>query len=114
LEVRCEIVDGVTIFRIAGRLGAEALTSEILQLGVGSAVSAGSPRIIFDLREVSFITSAGVRVVLTTAKRAAAAKGGLSIFGAQSAVNEVFEISGLTKIIPIASNEAEARSKLGA
>jgi anti-anti-sigma regulatory factor len=48
-----------------------------------------------------------------TAKRAAAAKGGLSIFGAQSAVNEVFEISGLQKFITIASDETEARSKLG-
>jgi anti-anti-sigma factor len=114
LEVRSEVVDGVAMFRIAGRFDAEALTSQILQSGVGSAISAGTPRIIFDMREVSFITSAGLRVVVMTAKQAAAAKGGLSIFGAQSAVNEVFEISGLANIIPIASDEAEARSKLGA
>jgi anti-anti-sigma regulatory factor len=50
---------------------------------------------------------------VTTAKRAAAAKGGLSIFGVQPPVNEVFEISGLQKFITIASDETEARSKLG-
>jgi anti-anti-sigma factor len=113
LEVRSEIIDGVAVFRIAGKFDTQALTNEVLQSGVGGAVNAGNPWIIFDMREVNFITSAGVRVVLMTAKRAAAAKGGLSIFGVRSEVNKVFEISGLTKIIPIASDEAEARSKLG-
>lgn len=114
LEVRSEVVDGVAMFRIAGRFDAEALTCQVLQSGIDSAIGAGAPRIIFDMREVGFITSAGLRVVVMTAKRAAAAKGGLSIFGVQPAVNEVFEISGLTKIIPIASDETEARSKFGA
>jgi anti-anti-sigma regulatory factor len=51
---------------------------------------------------------------LVAAKQAAAAEGGLSIFGVQPAVNEVFEISGVRKIIPIASDEAKARAKLAA
>jgi anti-anti-sigma factor len=102
------------MFRIAGRFDAEALTCQPLQSGIESAIGAGTPRIIFDMREVGFMTSAGLRVVVMTAKRAAAAKGGLSIFGAQPAVSEVFEISGLANIIPILSDETEARSKLGA
>jgi anti-anti-sigma factor len=60
------------------------------------------------------ITSAGLRAVLVTAKQATAANGGLAIFGVQSAVDEVFEISGLKRFISIALDEAEARSKLGA
>jgi anti-anti-sigma factor len=114
LEVRSEVIDGVTVLRIAGNFDAQALTNEILESGVRAAVSAGTPRIIFDMREVRFITSAGVRVVVMTARRATAAKGGLSIFGVQPEVKEVFEVSGLASIIPIASDEAEARSKLGA
>jgi anti-anti-sigma factor len=98
-------------YRIAGRI--DGLTSQDLESAVGLALSGGTPRIIFDMREVTFISSAGLRVVVMTAKRAAAAKGGLSIFGVQSAVNEVFEISGLQKFITIASDETEARSKLG-
>ena len=34
--------------------------------------------------------------------------------GLQTAVNEVFEISRLQKFNPIASDETDARSKLGA
>jgi len=72
-----------------------------------------SPRIILDMREVTFITSAGLRLVAMTATRAAAAHGGFAIFGLQPAINEVFEICGLQEMIPIASDETEARSKLG-
>ena len=114
LKISCETTDGVAMFRIAGKLDAQALTDEILESGVGAALSAGTPRIIFDMREVNFITSAGLRVIVMTARRAEAAKGGLSIFGVQPEVKEVFAVSGLAKIIPIASNEAEARSQLGA
>jgi len=112
LEVRTEAADGVAVCRVVGRL--DALTSPDFESAVGSAFSAGNPRIIFDMGEVTFVSSAGLRVILKTAKQAAAAKGGLAIFGLQSAVNEVFEVSGLQKFIPIVADETEARSKLGA
>ena len=111
MEVRAEMAGGVAVYRIVGRL--DALTSPNLEAAVGSAVSGGNPRIIFDMGAVTFISSAGIRVVLKTAKQAAAAKGGLAIFGLQPAVNEVFEISGLQKFIPITSDEREARWRLG-
>jgi anti-anti-sigma factor len=112
LEVRSEVADGVTVYRIAGRI--DASSSQNLESAVGSAVSGGSPRVVLDMREVTFITSAGLRVIVMMARQAAAAKGNLAIFGLQPPVNEVFEIAGLQKIIPIASDETEARSKLGA
>jgi anti-anti-sigma factor len=111
LEVKSKVANGVAVFRIVGRL--DALTSPNLESAVGFAISGGNPRIIFDMGEVSFISSAGIRVILMTAKQATVAKGGLAIFGLQSAVNEVFEISGLQKFIPITSDGREARSGLG-
>jgi anti-sigma B factor antagonist len=112
LDVRTELRDGVVVYRIAGRL--DALTSTNLESAVGSAFSGGNPRVIFDMSEVTFVSSAGLRVILKRAKQAVAAKGSLALFGLQSAVNEVFEISGLHKFIPITSDETDARSKLGA
>jgi anti-anti-sigma factor len=112
LEVRGELVDGIALYRIAGRI--DALTGPNLQSAVGSAIDGGNPRVIFDMSEVTYISSAGLRLIVVTAKQAKAANGGFAIFGLQSSVNEVFEISGFGSIIPIASNETEARSKLGA
>jgi anti-anti-sigma factor len=112
LEVRSETADGVALYRIAGRI--DALTGPDLQTAVASAIGGGSPRIIFDMREVTYISSAGLRVIVLSAKHAKAANGGFAVFGLQPAVSEVFEVAGFRTIIPIVSSEAEARSRLGA
>jgi anti-anti-sigma factor len=112
LEVRHEVADGVALSRITGKI--DALTGPSLQAAAAAAINGGNPRVIFDMREVSYISSAGLRVIVMTAKHAKAANGGLAVFGLQPAISEVFEITGLGTVIPIASNEAEARSKLRA
>src|SRR5260370_35979338 len=88
LEVRNEIADGVALCRIVGKI--DALTSPDLQAAAGSAISGGNTRIIFDLREVTYITSAGLRVIVLTAKHAKAANGGFAVFGRQPALHEGF------------------------
>ena len=110
MDVKTEITDRVALYRLAGRL--DALSSPQLESAVAPACSGDSPNIIFDMRDVSFVSSAGVRIILMTAKKVAAAKGGFALFGVQPAVNQVFEISGLQRFIPIVADESEARSRL--
>jgi anti-sigma B factor antagonist len=112
LEITNEAADGVALCRIVGKI--DALTGPDLQAAAGAAINGGNPRIILDMREVSYISSAGLRVIVLTAKRAKAANGGLAVFGLQPAVSEVFDIAGLKTVIPIESSETAARSKLGA
>ena len=112
MDVRHEVTDGVALCRIAGKI--DARTGPSLQAAAASAINAGNSKIIFDMREVAYISSAGLRVIVVTAKHAKAANGGLAVFGLQPAISEVFEITGLRTVIPITSNEAEARSKLSA
>jgi anti-sigma B factor antagonist len=111
LEVLTEVVDGVTVHRVTGRV--DVSTSRNFESAIRASIGGHSPRIILDMRELTFIASTGLRLVAMAARQAAAAQGGLAIFGLRPAVNEVFEISGLQKVILIASDETEARSKLG-
>ena len=62
------------------------------------------------MRAVTYISSAGLRVVLSSAKRAKAAKGGLAVFGLQPAVKEVFEVSGCSSKLPEVSSVRTAVS----
>jgi len=112
LDVRSETAGEVTVYRIAGRI--DALSSPNLEKTVASAIGGGTPWIVYDMREVAYMSSAGLRGVLMIAKQATAAHGGLAVFGLQPGVDEVFESSGFHNIIPIASDEAQARAKLGA
>jgi anti-anti-sigma factor len=112
LDINREVTNGMAIYRIAGRI--DGVTTPELESAVTSTINGGTPRVIFDMRAVTYVSSAGLRVILSTAKRAKAAQGGLAIFGLQSEVNEVFEISGFQNMFPIVSDENEARSRLGA
>ena len=112
MELAREVDNGITIYRLSGRL--DAMTGPALDQSIESAVNGGSLRLVFDMRGVTYVSSAGLRSILVAAKRAAAAKGGIAIFGLQPAINEVFEITGFHKIIPIVGDEAQARSRVGA
>jgi anti-sigma B factor antagonist len=65
------------------------------------------------MREVTYVSSTGLRVFVQAAKPTKASEGDVAVFRLQTLVKKVFDVSGLGKIIPIASDEIEARSKLG-
>jgi anti-sigma B factor antagonist len=111
LEVRTRVVNGLTVHRVTGKI--DASTSSNFESAIRSSTFGEAPRIILDMRELTFISSAGIRVLAMAARRTSAAQGGLAVFGLQSFISEVFEISGLQKMISIAADETEARSKLG-
>lgn len=102
----------VVVHRIAGRM--DTSTSPAIEAAIKEKLAEGSRRILLDMREVTYVSSAGLRVVLLVAKQAKAANGNLALFGLHPSVREVFDISGFGKIIPIAASEAEARALIGA
>ena len=65
MDVRSEVADGLAVYRITGRI--DGLTSQDLESAVGPALSGGIPRIIFDMREVTFISSARLGVIVMAA-----------------------------------------------
>ena len=57
---------------------------------------------------LDYISSAGLRVLLGTAKRLSGAGSALRLFGLNDTVREVFEISGFATILAVYATEAEA------
>jgi anti-anti-sigma factor len=64
--------------------------------------------VVADMTGVRYVSSAGLRVLLKTAKQARTRNVSFSVCGLQPAVREVFEISGFDKIIPLHATRAEA------
>lgn len=100
----------LVVFQLAGSI--DTATSPSLEGAVNTAVGGGTKRLIFDMNAVSYVSSAGLRVILLAAKKANAAGGGIAVFGLQAGVQEVFSVSGFGRIVPIVAHEAEARTKL--
>jgi anti-anti-sigma factor len=109
LEIRKELASAFCVYRLKGRL--DASTAPIVDSAI--AVDEQTACIILDMREVTYVSSGGLRAVVQVARRAQAAKGGIALFGLQPLVGDIFEVAGLGNMIPIASDEAGARSKLG-
>ena len=109
MEVKKETLPGVVVYRINGELNAATGSNLESALAIGEENS----RVLLDMRDVTYVSSGGLRVIVQAAKRAKAAKGSVAIFGLRPLVQEVFDLSGLGNIIPIVSNETEARAKLG-
>ena len=61
-------------------------------------VDKGPVKVIIDSTDLDYISSAGLRVILTTAKKAKAAGGGLTIACAKINVREVLTVSGFDAI----------------
>ena len=96
--------DGVTLVVLAGSL--DSNTSPQAQQTLDEILAAGARKMVIDCRGLDYISSAGLRVLLGTAKRL---KGGaLRLFGLNETVREVFEISGFATILAVFPTEADA------
>src|SRR5215470_13583224 len=96
----------VLIVEMAGRLdsyGSGAVSDEM----VGIAKS-GVKRIILNLDKLEFVSSAGLRIILTMAKLLQSTRGEMRICNTKAAVKDVLEKSGFNNLIKIFDDEEAA------
>jgi anti-anti-sigma factor len=77
------------------------------------ALLEGGGRLVADMAEVHYVSSAGLRVLLKAAKQAKANGGAFAVASPQAPVREVLEISGFDKILAIHPTRDAAVAGLG-
>ena len=78
-----------------------------------AAVTDGSGHsVILDIGGLSYISSAGLRVILLLARTLRTQKARFMICSPSDSIREIFDISGFSQIIPIHSSQAEAVAAL--
>ncbi len=110
MEIREEKLGNTLLFEVKGRL--DAATSGDFEKIIFARLEAGEGRLLFDLANLSYISSAGLRVFLVTAKKLTKHKGIMALCGLQEHVKEVFDISGFTSILTIYSTRDEAIERI--
>ena len=90
-------IDSELTLVIEGRL--ETTTAPELEAVVKSEL-AGVASLIFDLTKLEYISSAGLRVLLS-AQKIMNAQGEMKIRGANEIVTEIFEITGFSDILTL-------------
>lgn len=106
MNIEQRIEDGITILSPHQKL--DTATAPPAGQAFSNLIDQGVRRIIVDFSDVPYISSAGLRVLLLTAKQLRAKGGELRICGLNDAVQEVFEISGFNTLLPVFGSTADA------
>ena len=86
---------------LAPRSRIDASTTPELERVTLEHLTAGTSKLVIDFNQVDYISSAGLRVVLIAAKQLRKSSGILVLSGLSDVVLEVFEMSGLAKVLTI-------------
>lgn len=91
--------ENTTTLVLVGRL--DTVTSGQLSTELGSVFGAGAVKLVFDFAKLEYISSAGLRVLLTAQKKVNALGTEMEIIGANETVKEIFDITGFSGILKI-------------
>lgn len=106
LTLSDEWKNGARVVRARGYL--DASTADELDELLQHTFAAGCPRIVLDLSEIDFLSSAGAGVVMVAHKQAEAEGGALAFVEPSENVLAVFKTLGLLSVFRIYRSEADA------
>jgi anti-anti-sigma factor len=106
MEINTASFDAVTALTVKGRV--DSTTADRLRDHLSEMIQAGSARLVIDLKDVTYISSAGFRTLLITARAVENAKGKLALCGIGGEVKRLFEIASFTDLFTILPNRDDA------
>ena len=106
MEITIRETDGVRIVAFTGNL--DTNTDPEAESQINELLEAGADKILINFENLNYISSAGLRVLLATAKKLLASGGSLKICSLNKTVQEVFDISGFSTILSLGPSETEA------
>lgn len=110
MEIFQENNGGVEIFSIKGSL--DSNTSAELETRINTSLENGQQKLILNLENLEYISSAGIRVMLKTTKDLKRMDGNIVLCSLQDYVREVFDIAGFDGYLNIEKNLEDAMIKI--
>lgn len=101
---------GVCCFKVEGRL--DAVTADAAEQQILEKVREGQGPFLFDIAGMDYISSAGLRVLLATAKEIKRNGGRFVLCAPNANVLTIFQISGFSAFFPISDTFEEGLKQL--
>lgn len=112
MTITHEISGQTALVYLSGRIDAQSapgVNEEINQI-----IDQGRNRMLINFKGLEYISSAGLRVLITVAKRLKATSGKLVLCSLEPKIYEVFDVSGFTAIFSIRDTQEDALASLDA
>jgi anti-anti-sigma factor len=104
MEIIQKEENGIVSIAIKGRLDADSASEA--EKTVKNALEGETKRLLFDLAGLEYLSSAGLRVLLSAAKEMKRREGKIVLCSLNEFVKEIFEVSGFQSLIPIEESVA--------
>jgi anti-sigma B factor antagonist len=102
MEITQKEEKGVISISIKGRLDADSAPEA--EKVVKEALAGPTNRVLFNLGDLEYLSSAGLRVLLSATKEMRRRDGKIVLCSLNEFVKEIFEVSGFQSLIPIAES----------
>jgi anti-anti-sigma factor len=100
-----EASSGLRRIYLSGRM--DALSADQIQDALMALVDEGERRLLADLSDVPYLSSAGIRALLIVQKQLHGSSGELILVGAREPVRNVLDTAGLTSLFTLIDNPTE-------
>ena len=110
MEIRTRKEKNAIVVSIKGRM--DAVSSSDFEKQLSALMAEGEKDFIIDFGELDYISSAGLRSILTTLKDLKGKNGRLLPCSLKDLVKDVFDISGLSHVIQIYETVDSALSQI--
>jgi len=112
VEILENCQNGVIILALKGRL--DSNTSGEFEKKLLGMVHQGEQRFVLDFKELDYISSAGLRVLLKAFKELKSTDGRLCICEIKDYIREIFALSGFLSFLPTHATMDESLQSFGA
>ncbi|MEW6410036.1 MAG: STAS domain-containing protein [Nitrospirota bacterium] len=99
MEIEVKRTDEINILEIKGRI--DSFTVPMVEKEMETVISMGEFKLIADLADVSYISSAGLRAFISALKEVRKHNGDLKLVAMQPSVSTVFKVAGFLKFFNI-------------
>jgi sigma-B regulation protein RsbU (phosphoserine phosphatase) len=106
MEIKTTETADVNVIEVTGHL--DTNTSPEAESAINTLIETGARKVLINFAALEYISSAGLRVLLATAKKLKASGGDLKICSLNDTVQEVFDISGFSSILTVSKDQDEA------
>ena len=112
MDITEEQSGGVTVLKPAGRI--DSGTAGAFEARLIKALGNGPNRVVVDMAQLAYISSAGLRALLVAAKKARPAGGRIALAAMAPPIREVFDLSGFSSLFEIYPDGPAAVAALAA
>jgi anti-sigma B factor antagonist/stage II sporulation protein AA (anti-sigma F factor antagonist) len=110
MDISLKEADEAVVLAVGGSMDAD--NAHELDKAIEARIEAGNLEMVLDLGGLEYISSAGLRVIMKSAKKLEVRQGSIIIVGLRGVVEEVFKVSGFYSLFRTYPSVDEALSAI--